>query len=924
MQFGKPMMSVSRPMTGDDAGLARNLGERFLSSLRDYPDYPALEVGGRVLSYNELYSLARPIAERLEQAPSSLRRSAILVSRSMAGFVGILAAALAGHAYVPINSGFPRDRQSTILARSRATSLICAATDLECARAIVKSSESSRQTSSCAVIGVDEDSPVAVQGFDSTGPILNRDEGGDDLAYIMFTSGSTGVPKGVPITQANIAAYLESVRSILDIRAGDRFSQTFELSFDFSVHDLWACWSNAGCLVVAQLQDLLEPERYLVRNAITCVAMVPSLGRKIQQGGKLIEGAFPGIRNTVFGGEALPADLARDWLAAAPGSLVENWYGPTEAAVLCTRFSCTRDSLENVDSGGLAPIGKPFPGMEVRLVDESRAIVADGEVGELLLAGPQVMPGYLDAAELDEQSFMLLDDGGRYYRTGDLARYDDQGILRYVDRIDNQVKVRGFRIELGEIEAALRSLLPSRNIVATPYPAESTNPDNIVAVVEGDVATASEVISGMRGLVPGYMVPACLLSIARMPVNVNGKFDRKAVDSFVSDKLGQGAIDFAQDANAQQPSIEQSGHDSSVDIEGLLDLVEAITPGLDRNRTVESPSLFEAGMDSMGFMGFTLALEQRYKIEITQEDVAVLSRLSLPRMTDALSGRQEFDHLRTGHQFRALRAHQFLDQFAEFVRAQNRPLILLLGSSGLYRGFDTEVFDRAYYQLQGRHVRSVNIGLPALSMEGLAKIWEFVRDTCKELEADVDCAVFEFDPMLVCCQPPAGDMDVVKDRQCGKSLLGLSRDLSEDFAWLPERAGSVRFNAENTVVALPKWQLRRNAEIVETYRGRLALDDELLASWVRGACAVREIARHAVGFVQPLDEPRFRRFLPWNHPHALNPCLQELERSASISIEDRFYFDLDRKDFQTLNHVNPQEGSRKFSTQIAQLVASRK
>jgi len=199
-------------MRGFDAGPVRNLGERFLSSLRDYPDYPALEVGGRILSYRELYSLAKPIAERLDKGPSSPRRSAILVSRSMAGFVGILAAALAGHAYVPINSGFPRDRQATILARSRATFLLCAAGDLDCAQAVAKSDESSSSDTPCTVIGVDEDCPAVVEDFESADPISNRDEGGDDLAYIMFTSGSTGVPKGVPITQANISAYLESVR----------------------------------------------------------------------------------------------------------------------------------------------------------------------------------------------------------------------------------------------------------------------------------------------------------------------------------------------------------------------------------------------------------------------------------------------------------------------------------------------------------------------------------------------------------------------------------------------------------------------------------------------------------------------------------------------------------------------------------------
>ena len=185
------------------------------------------------------------------------------------------------------------------------------------------------------------------------------------------------------------------------MRPEDRFSQTFELTFDLSVHDLFLCWENGATLVVASEKELRMPAAYIQRHEITCWFSVPSLAYQVRLQEDLAPGAFPSLRSSLFCGEALPTVVAREWAAAAPDSIVENWYGPTEATIACSRY-IVGDAEITEDT---VPIGQAFDRMELLVLDEALAPCSVGVSGELFLAGAQVATGYLNDPEKTAASF---------------------------------------------------------------------------------------------------------------------------------------------------------------------------------------------------------------------------------------------------------------------------------------------------------------------------------------------------------------------------------------------------------------------------------------------------------------------------------------------------------------------------------------
>jgi non-ribosomal peptide synthetase component F len=240
--------------------------------------------------------------------------TAVMAQRHVSSYVGILAARFSGHAYVPLNVNHPCQRNATILKSSGAQRVICG----EFAAA------SLRQITSAAGISEDSLSVIACgehkadYNVNAGARVPERRQSLSDLAYILFTSGSTGSPKGVPIQNAQLEAYLKVAGSMVGVRPDDRFSQTFELTFDLSVHDLFLCWENGATLVVASEKELRMPSAYIRDHAITCWFSVPSLAYQVRLQEDLIPGAFPRLRSSLFCGEALPAVLATEWAQAAP------------------------------------------------------------------------------------------------------------------------------------------------------------------------------------------------------------------------------------------------------------------------------------------------------------------------------------------------------------------------------------------------------------------------------------------------------------------------------------------------------------------------------------------------------------------------------------------------------------------------------
>jgi len=512
----------------------------FVAAADRFPDRPALEVAGRTLSYRQLFDRAASISAALARADrGDPPLVGVLAHRTPSAFAGVLGTLMAGLAYVPLNPTFPAERSGLMLERSGA-------------RAIVADTEASRQlpdvlasmAPGALVIAPDEPDAAALAarlpGHHVIGERELRAPGAwsppavepDDLAYMMFTSGSTGTPKGVMISHANARHYVERMVERYGLSEEDRCSQMFEPTFDVSVFDMFCPWQVGACVCCPDRRTLLKPGRWIRDARLTLWFSAPSLGILMRRLGQLKPGSFPALRWSLFAGEALPVELARAWQAAAPNSTVENLYGPTEVTVVCVlhRFDA---AAAGDDEQGTVPIGRPVPGLTVLVADDELREVGPGEIGELLVAGPQVARGYWRDPARTEEAFVT--PPGRtevHYRTGDRVRRPAApgGPLSYLGRADQQVKIHGIRIELGEVEAAIRRESGSESVACVGWPRTATGVDGIEAFVGGvDGADAERLRARLRDSLPRHMIPRRLHMLEELPLNANGKVDRRAL-----------------------------------------------------------------------------------------------------------------------------------------------------------------------------------------------------------------------------------------------------------------------------------------------------------------------------------------------------------------------------------------------------------
>lgn len=515
---GAPDTGVIRQASGapGTVGHPQTLYPWFARSADEFGDsVVALEVGGEELTYARLRDLAERIAGRLMAAGAGVppRRVGLLASRSVGAYAGYLAILRAGATVVPLNPEHPAGRTADIV-RAAELDLVLAdapGTDVPIPQLILNTDELVK--------------PAAEPRPDLEYPRVTP----DDLAYLIFTSGSTGTPKGVPITHRSISANLSYVTSRYGIGPGSRLSQTFELTFDASVHDLFVAWAGGGTLVVPARGQLLSPVKTINALRLTHWFSVPSLITFASRLGTLKPGSMPTLEWSVFGGEPLTLAAAREWRAAAPGSGLDVLYGPTELTVSCTGYRFPADPADWPETpNGTAPIGSCYPTLDFLLLDE------DGEPsdnGELCMRGPQRFSGYLDPAN-NPGRFVGLDAPGRpaegqWYRTGDHVALQD-GRLIHLGRTDHQVKIRGHRIELGEIEAMLREQEGVRDAIVLTVPASDGEPE-LQAVVSGPGCDPDWLFAGLGDRLPPYMLPRRISVLDVLPLNPNGKIDRRAL-----------------------------------------------------------------------------------------------------------------------------------------------------------------------------------------------------------------------------------------------------------------------------------------------------------------------------------------------------------------------------------------------------------
>lgn len=525
--------------------VAQTLSTAFLGSCDRFGDRRAISISGKEVTYADLAHRAMSLSATVRRASPSTEvpLTAVLAYRSETAYAAILGALLAGHGYVPLNPTFPIDRTRLMLERSKCRSLIVDARSepqLEKLLAGVSLPLMIICPDETDIAELAEKLPKKHQVVGAAGladaqqwRLPNSDV--NSIAYLLFTSGSTGQPKGVVVSHANVLHYVNYVTKRYGIANSDRLSQTFDLTFDLSAHDLFVTLGSGACLCVPTQKQMIKPGAFINEARLTAWFSVPSTAIFMRRLGELKPGLYPHLRLSLFCGEALPVEVARDWSAAAPNSIIENIYGPTELTIGCTAYRWDNRTSPAECEQGIVPIGEAFEDMEALIVDEDLREVAVGCEGELIMTGPQLSKGYWCDEEKTKRAFVSVKGRkGVYYRTGDRVRRSAPNRpLVYLGRLDNQIKVLGHRVELGEVEAVVRNLSGVDAVVALGWPGGG-NADRIELFLEADRFDTQPLMNQLKTKLPSYMVPRQIRVLRRFPLNPNGKYDRRALETMLS------------------------------------------------------------------------------------------------------------------------------------------------------------------------------------------------------------------------------------------------------------------------------------------------------------------------------------------------------------------------------------------------------
>ncbi|MFF2149209.1 amino acid adenylation domain-containing protein [Kitasatospora sp. NPDC058190] len=513
---------------------ARTVPEMFADQAARTPDAPALTADGVTWSYRELDERSNRIARALvacgagpeDVVALALPRSANLV----AAVLGVLKS---GAAYLALDPDYPPARIDFML-RDASARLVVTAAEVTVGR--------EWPTIDAAELLAEAEglSPEPIGAAERHRPLQP-----DCPAYLTYTSGSTGMPKGVLTSHANVVRLFGSTRERLGYGPDDVWTLFHSAAFDFSVWEIWGALLHGGRLVVVPYDVSRSPRRFLgllADERVTVLSQTPSAFYQLAAADQELPELSRrlSLRTVVFGGEALqPARLA-DWRRrhAATGPALVNMYGITETTVHVTNVEL------NPEQGPDSLIGTPISDLRVHLLDERLRPIPPGIVGEMYVAGPGLARGYLGRAALTAGRFVADPDGRpgeRMYRTGDLARRDTTGRLTFVGRSDDQLKVRGFRIEPNEIESALAEC-PGVALAAVALTEDREDDQRLVAFVvpeDGADPGAEETRAALRERLPDYMVPSRIVRIEALPLTTNGKLDRAALTAVAGPPAAQ-------------------------------------------------------------------------------------------------------------------------------------------------------------------------------------------------------------------------------------------------------------------------------------------------------------------------------------------------------------------------------------------------
>ena len=508
----------------------------------------------RSLTYGQLEEATNRLARLLKAAGCRKGdRVCFAIPKSPTAIIAIAGILKADCIHVPIDSSSPAPRVAKVLRSSRPSYLLSVSSALS----LLEDLFSQPELRDAIRVGWMEDSAPESRNFSPaftagdlknySGEVLDYANHSQDAAHILFTSGSTGEPKGVVITHANVMHFVEWATRYFGMAESDRVSCHPPLHFDLATFDIFGAFAVGAELHLVPPKMALLPNKLaeFIRNSqLTQWFSVPSVLNYMAKFDVVNRNDFPSLRRLLWCGEVFPTPALMYWMQRLPHVSFTNLYGPTETTIASSYYTvpaCPADSTQPI------PIGTACEGEQLMVLDSNLRPVPQGEVGDLYIGGVGLSPGYWNNAAATSSAFVSRNGHGRIYRTGDLAKLGEDGLVHFVGRADTQIKSRGYRIELGEIEVAMNAFKELKECAVVAIPTDGFE-NNLICCAyvsqEQHRVTPQELRRKLSAVLPSYMLPSQWLAFERLPNNGNGKIDRRKIqDLFAAETAKQQAVE---------------------------------------------------------------------------------------------------------------------------------------------------------------------------------------------------------------------------------------------------------------------------------------------------------------------------------------------------------------------------------------------